>query len=304
MKFNIDCMMGGGTVPDTENKCSFCDIPGSGDTRLFGNAPSFICEYCLVAFHRTLVNEMPRRACAQKEGAMMADCSNAATAAGEGQQTALESTNSSAAPAIGKSSDSETSSAAAAADTRQEKAEEAPEEGAEPEIPDISKIIIDNTSGLYNLRHFHRQLEEMFSEHKSDGRPISLLLINIDHFRQINDAKGFAEGDKVLKESGELFRELVRDSGTVYRYGGDEFAIILRETDKRNATEIAKQIREAFQFRFHGHVVKLTVSVGVSTYPDDGESGSDMIYAADKALYSSQRNGQNRVTVASSLRLF
>jgi diguanylate cyclase (GGDEF)-like protein len=278
-------MMGGDTVPKTEKKCSFCDIPESGGLRLFGSNTSFICEHCLAAFHRDLVKETPCRA--ETDEALAADGSS-------GRQAAAEYSASSPVPVITKSGGPEP--AGNGAETLQD--------GAAPEIPDLSKIITDNTSGLYNLRYFQRQLEEMFREHEAAQMPLSLIMINIDHFRQINDAKGSAEGDKVLKESGGLFMSLVRGSGTVYRYGGDEFAILLRETDKRSAIEMAKQIREAFQFRFHGYVVKITVSVGVATYPDDGESGSDLLYTADKALYSSQRNGQNRVTAASSLRLF
>jgi|GEM_PF-5198335 len=285
MKFNSDCMMGGDTVAKTDKKCSFCDIPESGDTRFFGSINSFICEHCIVAFHGDLVNNMP---CVVKaDEAMAADGSS-------GRQTSVNFSASPPDPAIAKNAGPEPA----------ENGAETLPEGAAPEIPDLSKIITDSTSGLYNLRYFQRQLEEMFREHETAQMPLSLIMINIDHFRQINDAKGFAEGDRVLKESGELFMSLVRGSGTVYRYGGDEFAILLRETDKRGAIEMAKQIREAFQFRFHGYFVKITVSVGVASCPDDGESGSDLLYAADKALYSSQRNGQNKVTAAPSLRLF
>lgn len=177
-----------------------------------------------------------------------------------------------------------------------------PEGGGEHEIPDLTKIIIDDTSGLYNTRYLHKKLEETFLDHETAQKPLSLIMIDIDHFRQINCAVDHSEGDRALRESGILIKSIIRDCDIACRHGGDEFAIILPETGKKNAIETAKRIREAFQFRFHNYVVKITASVGVASYPEDAASIMELACAADKAVYTSQKEGRNRVTVAPSLR--
>ncbi|MGV8123528.1 MAG: GGDEF domain-containing protein [Candidatus Xenobiia bacterium LiM19] len=177
-----------------------------------------------------------------------------------------------------------------------------PEGAGEYKIPDFSKIIIDDTSGLYNTRYLHKKLEETFLEHEKAQKPLSLIMIDIDHFRQINCAVDHSEGDRALRESGILIKSIIRDCDIACRHGGDEFAIILTETGKKNAIETAKRIREAFQFRFHDYVVKITASVGVASYPEDAISRDGLIHAADKAVYTSQKEGRNRVTAAPSLR--
>jgi len=198
----------------------------------------------------------------------------------------------------GKMSCEEKKSSAQPAEGIQDK----PEGAGYYNIPDFSKIIIDDTSGLYNTRYLQKKLEETFRDHETSQKPLSLIMIDIDHFRQINCAVDHTEGDRALRESGTLIKSLIRDCDTACRYGGDEFVIILTETDKKKAVETAKQIREAFQLKFQDYIVKITASVGVASYPEDAVSLHRLISAVDRAVYTSQREGRNRVTAAPSLR--
>lgn len=176
-----------------------------------------------------------------------------------------------------------------------------PERGGEYEIPDFSKIVIDETSGLYDRRYLFRKLQDSFREHETAQKPLSLIMIDIDHFRQINCVVDHSEGDRALRESGNIIKSLIRECDTACRYGGDEFVIILMETDKKNAVETAEQIREAFQLEFQDYIVKITASIGVASYPEDAVSLYRLISAVDRAVYKSQKEGRNRVTAAPSL---
>ncbi|GEM_PF-3225220 len=167
---------------------------------------------------------------------------------------------------------------------------------------EFTPVYFDDVSGLHNLRYLLGQLEEVFREHETAQRPFSLIMINIDHFRQINDTLSFSEGDKVLRESAELFKSYIRDSDLICRYGGDEFVIILKESDKENAVRIADRMREAFQFRFRACPVKITASVGVASYPEDATNKKDLAAAVDTALYLSGNAGGNKVSVAPPLK--
>jgi diguanylate cyclase (GGDEF)-like protein len=162
--------------------------------------------------------------------------------------------------------------------------------------------IIDGVTGLYTHQFFQKRLIEVCREYESSLKPFSLVMIDLDHFIRYNDTLGHPEGDKVLRESAALVRSYTRDSDAVCRYGGDEFVIILKDSDKENSVRTAERIREAFQYRFHTYPVKITVSIGVASYPEDAVSRIDLVTAADAALYRSKKGGRNQVNCAPSLR--
>jgi len=158
--------------------------------------------------------------------------------------------------------------------------------------------ITDGLTGLFTHRYFQERLGQAVDWCRQFNRQLSLLLVDTDHFKKYNDTLGHPEGDQVLKEISQLLKNHVRESDIVSRYGGDEFAIILRETDKRKAIEIAESIRRAFETKFSSYQVKITASIGVASFPDDGADKSTLISATDEALYDAKERGRNKVASA------
>ncbi len=162
--------------------------------------------------------------------------------------------------------------------------------------------ITDGLTGLYTHRYFQELIIEACREYESALKPFSLVMIDVDHFKKYNDLLGHPEGDKILKEITALIRSYTRGSDLVCRYGGDEFAVILKECDKENSVRTAERIREAFQYRFHTYPVKITASIGVASYPEDAGNKIELLGAADTVLYRSKSGGRNQVNVAPSRR--
>ncbi len=152
----------------------------------------------------------------------------------------------------------------------------------------------DALTDVYNRRYFAIRLEEEYKRHRRFDEPLSLALLDIDRFKDVNDRFGDRAGDEALCDVARLLLKHSRSFSVVTRYGGDEFGIILVNTTKGGARTYAERIRSVIEqhaFR-HGYV---TISVGVGTLPDDGASGDDLIAAADRALYEAKRLGRNRV---------
>jgi len=160
--------------------------------------------------------------------------------------------------------------------------------------------ITDGLTGLYTHRYFQERLGQAIEWCRQFNRQLALVLIDADHFKQYNDTLGHPEGDQILKEISQLLKNHVRESDIVSRYGGDEFAIILRETDKRKALEIAENIRRAFETKFSARPVKITASIGVAAFPEDGKDKSSLISATDEGLYEAKDRGRNKVAAAHS----
>lgn len=135
------------------------------------------------------------------------------------------------------------------------------------------------------------------------GRPLSLLMIDIDWFKHYNDFHGHPKGDEVLKRISKLFKSSLRITDKIYRYGGEEFAILLPETNKEQAIIVAERLQNLIlKESFYGERdsqpnKKITISIGIATYPVDASTIQDFIKCADEALYASKRNGRNRITV-------
>lgn len=152
----------------------------------------------------------------------------------------------------------------------------------------------DTLTGVHNRRYFMLRIEEEGKHYLRFKRPVSLVLIDVDHFKEVNDRFGHSAGDETLRTVSELLTTHSRGFTVVTRYGGDEFAVLLVDTPKPGALSYAQRVREAVEshpFR-HG---PLTVSLGVGCLPDDVASCNDLLSAADKALYDAKRRGRNRV---------
>ncbi|OVE76469.1 hypothetical protein BVX98_06030 [bacterium F11] len=158
----------------------------------------------------------------------------------------------------------------------------------------------DPLTGLFNMRYFRTQLADEFSRSKRYAHPLSLLMIDVDHFKMYNDQNGHPAGDIVLKEISRILIRNVRGTDIVARYGGEEFVILLPETILDAALKVATKIRSAveahhFPFQENQEFGKLTVSIGIASYPDDHvTSDHDLVEASDKALYLAKQDGRNQ----------
>jgi diguanylate cyclase (GGDEF)-like protein len=157
----------------------------------------------------------------------------------------------------------------------------------------------DGLTGLANRRAFNQALQTRLREAQRYKRPLSLL--DVDHFKKVNDAHGHPAGDAVLKGVAALAQKQARETDVVARYGGEEMALVLPETDAKGALVIAERIRAAVHAAQHATErgpVKVSISIGVATWPGGGESPEELLEAADRALYRAKQGGRNRVEVA------
>ena len=160
----------------------------------------------------------------------------------------------------------------------------------------------DGLTGVYNHRTFQERLSQEIARAERYSRPLSVLMIDVDHFKVYNDTYGHPQGDIVLQDLARLLQEISRASDTVARYGGEEFAIILPETSSMGAQKIAQRLREQVErYPFPGRESMpggaLTISIGVATHASAGSKDA-LLQAADTALYTAKREGRNRVCVA------
>ena len=156
----------------------------------------------------------------------------------------------------------------------------------------------DYLTGLSNRKEFENHLQQEFSKAERRGRPLSLLFLDLDDFKRINDTFGHQAGDLVLKRVSSIFETLKRVEDTATRYGGEEFAIILPDTDKYQAMILAERIRtqvEKARISFAENEIQITISAGIATYPQDAVGKTALVISADHALYSAKRNGKNLV---------
>lgn len=165
--------------------------------------------------------------------------------------------------------------------------------------------ITDYLTGLYNIRYFYHRLEEEFSRAQRYNFPLSCLMIDLDHFKQINDRYGHRAGDSVLREVAKLMKSHTRKSDVLARYGGEEFIMLLPETHQKGAIIKAESLRTSIsrlRFRALKDRRNVTISIGIATYPDVSVSDADeLITYADTALYEAKTSGRNRVEVFTRL---
>jgi len=174
--------------------------------------------------------------------------------------------------------------------------------------------LTDGLTGLYNHRYFWRHLEAEVARAERYGTSVSVIFADLDHFKRVNDRHGHQAGDAVLRAVAEVFSDTVegegaltrlRRSDVVARYGGEELAVILPTTAVEGATAVAARLHEAVGARRitlpGGEEARITVSLGVATYPDHARSAEELLAAADRAMYHAKSHGRDRVCVAPRL---
>lgn len=159
-----------------------------------------------------------------------------------------------------------------------------------------------NTDGLtkcYNKTYFNNQLDLEVKKSKVTGKPLSLIIFDLDHFKKLNDNFGHDAGDYVLKEKARLIRENGIRQGDIFaRYGGEEFCILLPNTNLKQSFEIAERLRkliEKHEFIYEGKRLPVTASIGVADYRQGVENGTDLFKRADQSVYQSKDGGRNQV---------
>lgn len=162
---------------------------------------------------------------------------------------------------------------------------------------------VDYLTDVCNRRYFMEQAEQEFSRTARYGNNLTLLMIDIDSFKQINDSYGHKAGDAVLKKLAEISLRILREVDTIGRLGGEEFAILLRETLQEGAMEVAERLRESFadeQINLEGQKepIHFTVSMGLATLNMADKSIDSLLSRADKALYGAKQTGKNKVCIA------
>ena len=161
--------------------------------------------------------------------------------------------------------------------------------------------IIDGLTGAHNKRYFLEFLEREIARCSRYGRPLSLLIFDIDHFKKINDTHGHLTGDTVLKGVSETLKQTLRATSTAYRYGGEEIAIILPLSSREDARTFAERLRkkiEAQSFTSEtGQKLKVTVSLGAAEYGNEMTDFKELISQADTALYRAKQSGRNQTVV-------
>ena len=158
--------------------------------------------------------------------------------------------------------------------------------------------ITDELTGLYNSRHFFDRLKAEIQRTDRYRHSLTLLMLDLDNFKQYNDAFGHLAGDRVLAETGNIIRKSIRSTDSAYRYGGEEFAVILPESGGRESLYFAERIRKSFEnealFAHKEDGLRVTVSIGVAQYIP-GEEMSAFIKRADKNMYAAKNAGKNRI---------
>ena len=162
---------------------------------------------------------------------------------------------------------------------------------------------IDPLTKLFTRGHFAQRFEMEIRQAKNYAHPLSLFLLDIDHFKNINDTHGHSAGDLILMKLGQILRQSVRSSDVAARFGGEEFVVLMMSAGKEQALNMSENLRnivESTEFRTPGlqSPLKVTISGGVATYPADGDSTTDLLRKADEALYKAKQTGRNRIVLA------
>jgi diguanylate cyclase (GGDEF)-like protein len=160
------------------------------------------------------------------------------------------------------------------------------------------KSFTDGLTGLFNRRRFDEDLRLEIARAERYKRPLVLVLFDIDHFKNINDQHGHQAGDEVLRGVGGVLKSGLRTTDTVYRYGGEEFALVLRETPLAAAAQVVERLRQGVATMTVSAPVKVTISAGLAGVPEHGLNPEALIAASDQALYVSKRTGRDRLSIA------
>lgn len=167
----------------------------------------------------------------------------------------------------------------------------------------VSMAALDELTKLHNRRYLTTYLKREFERSRQTGKPLSLIILDVDHFKKVNDGHGHAVGDVVLVELGKRMLQLTRSSDLPARYGGEEFVVVMPETDPTVARAVAERLRHGvaekpFEAVKDNLLLDITISVGVANLTDDVETPDDLFRLADDALYKAKAGGRNQVVCA------
>jgi len=157
---------------------------------------------------------------------------------------------------------------------------------------------IDELTGLFNHRYFHQRIDEEIARSSRFGEVFSLLMIDLDFFKSYNDVHGHLYGDKILRRVGDLIKKSIRNVDIAFRYGGDEFAVLLPQTSNEGAMKLAERIRKLIEDDGGKDDTLITCSLGLASWPTEGVMREEIITSADNALYAAKEAGRNRVSAA------
>ena len=160
----------------------------------------------------------------------------------------------------------------------------------------------DSLTKLFNRRRLDVDLaHDAATLQTSSGNPFAFVMADVDHFKEFNDSQGHPKGDEVLRELAQVLKDSIRGQDTAYRYGGEEFSLILRQIDPLATSAVVERIRHNVEVRFQALGLSVTASFGVALAPHCGSNPVAIIAAADHALYRSKNGGRNRITLAAGL---
>ncbi len=158
----------------------------------------------------------------------------------------------------------------------------------------------DRLTGLFNRGHWEEILRQDYARHRRYAINSALVMCDIDHFKQINDTYGHQAGDRVIQHTANLIRQSIRDSDVAGRYGGEEFVVLLPDTDSQGALVFAERLRqsvEAYEVQHESHTIRFTISLGIADLGQPSSGHAQLIEWADNALYTSKSGGRNQVTL-------
>jgi two-component system cell cycle response regulator len=158
---------------------------------------------------------------------------------------------------------------------------------------------LDPLTRIFNRKHFNQEIESEYSRARRYGRPLSMLMMDLDHFKKVNDTYGHPAGDYVLKQTANLVKDSLRAQDIFARFGGEEFALLLPETTNDNAFALGEKIRGRIQqapYEYNAKKIPVTLSIGVATLKTNHANWEDLVGEADRNLYSAKNAGRNRVS--------
>lgn len=159
--------------------------------------------------------------------------------------------------------------------------------------------IHDSLTSLYNYQYFYGSFEQLLEDSAKINQPISLAVIDVDNFKQFNDKYGHTEGDKLLTEFASIIKGLIRTEDIAARYGGDELVIIFPKTGHFTALKICQRLKDkTTQALFDAFNENITISIGISSFPDDGSNTKELFESADKALYKAKQAGKDTIAIS------